>query len=1019
MLRRIFLVAFFLSVLSGWLNRVYAQPMWTINLLDSSKRSQQFENRKLGSEKMADKKFTPIRHFFQNNYTHYNYYYNASNKLSSVIEKAKLGQKEDFTKLLPYYPYTLDATAAQKIELDSIIYKSTAGILLHDLRNDWIDNMYLLMGQAYFFKKQFDSAVSTFQFINYNLFPRKKKEDDDRIVGTSDAAQNSTISIANKEKRNILQKLTAKPPSRNDAFIWMIRTLIEQDELSEAAGLISTLEHDPNFPNRLRNDLDEVTAYWFYKQKNYDSAAVHLEKALSTAETKQDRSRAEFLLAQLYELSRNYDKASTFYNKATKHTTDPVLDIYARLNNAKMRKGTGDKELDNSIDNLVRMARKDKFDNYREILYYAAGDLAMQKPDTTAAIGYFNKSIHYNEKNNVTYKNSAFLQLADIAFNRRQYKAAQAYYDSLQLSADTSLKDRLEQITLRKNALTKIVDKITIIEREDSLQKLAAMPQAERELFVKKLVKRLRKEKGLKEDDNAGGTMITFDSKQDQPVDLFAASNSSKGAWYFYNDVLKAKGLTEFKRKWGTRTNTDNWRRKSAAENAVTTPPGAPPSMNSMNPDDADKAPDKKKDIIDQVKNNTPSKPAKNDSGEEDISFEGLMANIPLTSEQLNASINLHAVNLYELGNLYKDELEDHALAIETYELSLQKHPDSLYNGGIYFGLYYCYNKTGNISKANYYKNLLNGKFATSHFATMLNNPAAANTGGRNQEGTKRYEAIYNLFIEGKFEQALAEKKIADSIYKDNYWTPQLLYIEAVYLIRQRKDSLALNVLYDIIGRFINTPMKVKAERLVEVLVKRAEIEAYLSKLEVTRVKDEPKENLSLEEKKNLVHPQPRINNPADSNKVVDVTPPPPVPTSPDDAVTSPPITNGTFTFDAKQPQNVVMVLDKVDGTYISESKNAMSRYVNEKFRDLALTISRDAIDAEHALLIFSSFADAEAAIKFLLKIRKDAPDEISWLPAAKYYFLLMNDTNLQLLKTNKDIPGYRSLLGKQYPGKF
>ena len=150
------------SVLFTCVHVVFAQPAWTINLLDSSKRSKKFEERKLGSEKMADKKFTKLRHIFQNNYTHFNYYYNAHNKINTVIERAKAAQKDDYTKLLRYYPYSLENTATQKTELDSVIYKATAGILLHDLRNDWVDNMYLLMGQAYFFRKDFDSAAATF-----------------------------------------------------------------------------------------------------------------------------------------------------------------------------------------------------------------------------------------------------------------------------------------------------------------------------------------------------------------------------------------------------------------------------------------------------------------------------------------------------------------------------------------------------------------------------------------------------------------------------------------------------------------------------------------------------------------------------------------------------------------------------------------------------------------------------------------------------------------------------------------
>ncbi|MEY2916422.1 MAG: hypothetical protein RIS73_136, partial [Bacteroidota bacterium] len=275
MLKRTIAFILLLIVFTPCINEAKAQPTWTIDPFGKEKKPEKYENRKLGSEKTADKKFSTSRHLIQNTTTHYNYYFNANNKINAVVERAVLSNKDDYSKLLSFYPYSLDNTAAQKQELDSVIYKSTAGILLHDLRNDWIDNMYLLIGKSYYYRKDFDSAAMTFQFINYNLFPRKKKEDDNRVVGTNSSATGSNISIANAEKRNFLQKIASLPPSRNDALIWLTRSLIEQNEFGESAGLINTLQNDANLPKRLKNDLEDVNAYWYFKQNGYDSAAVH------------------------------------------------------------------------------------------------------------------------------------------------------------------------------------------------------------------------------------------------------------------------------------------------------------------------------------------------------------------------------------------------------------------------------------------------------------------------------------------------------------------------------------------------------------------------------------------------------------------------------------------------------------------------------------------------------------------------------------------------------------------------
>ena len=975
---------FFVTLAS--VNIVSAQPTWTLNPFGKEKKPQKFEERKLGSEKTADKKFTLPRHFLQNTITHYNYYFNANNKVNNVVERAKISFKDDYTRLLSFYPYMLENTAGQKTDLDSVIYTCTAGILIHDLRNDWIDNMYLLIGKAYFFRKEFDSAAMTFQFINYNLFPRKKNEDDDRVVGTNSSASGSHISIANPEKRNFVQKIVSLPPSRNDALIWLTRTLIEQNDFGEAGGLINTLQNDPNLPKRLRNDLEEVNSYWFYKQAGYDSVASHLEKALSNADTKQDRSRWEFLLAQLFEMSHQYDKASAYYLKAAKHTVDPLMDIYASLNEAKMMKGSvSPKELDKSIGNLVKMAKKDKFETFRDIVYFSAGQLSLQKPDTNSAINYFRKSLKYNETNTL-FKNKAFLQLADVAYAQKKYRLAASLYDSLQLS-DTTLKERSAQIESRKSALTKLVAAITKIETEDSLQRIAAMPAADREAFLKKLLKKLRKEQGLKDDGSIDiNDNFSFNSNNKPPADLFASSNT-KGEWYFYNSSLKSKGFNDFKSKWGNRSNTDNWRRKASSELAGN------PKNNNIPPGDI-------KDTKKNNKTNTKNNPSENGLPE-DLTFETLAKNLPLTAEKLKESNEILASGLLELADTYKNELEEFELAVNTYEEYLKRFPSRLKDGEIYLGLYYCYTKMGDNNRAAYYKNLLNTKFRDSKSTLLLNSRGVFSPKTKNPEATKLYEDIYNLFIEGDFNKAIIEKKKADSLYGINYWTPQLLYIEALYNVRQHNDSVAIVGLQNLIAANPASPLKEKAATMIAVLKRRSEIETYLTNLQIIR---DTGTKIIVPADNHVVNIKPQTNSPLGKDSIKKLIPV---------------LTNGAYTMTLNAPHLLLMILEKVDPVYVNEAKNAFNRYNNENFYGQSLNISKDNLDADHNLLVISSFADAATAMQYYEKIKKAAGSEISWLPANKYFFVIISNENLQILKSKNNINEYKKLLNMQYPNRF
>ncbi len=610
--------------------------------LDKDKPAK-YKDKTLKSEKTGQKKFTVPRRFIQNTVSHYNYFFNANKKINLVIERARLANKDDYSKLLSYYSFTLDNTASQKIELDSVIYKATAGILLHDLRSDWVDNLYLLIGEAYYFRKTFDSAAMTFQFINYNLYPRKKKGDDDQlIVGTNDNADNHSLSIVSNEKENIIKKTFSRPPSRNDALVWLIRSWTDEGKYADAAGLINTLKNDPLFPKRLYPYFEEMQGYWFFKQQMYDSAIVYIKNALPNATDLADKARREYLLAQLYELNHHQDTASYFYDKAIKNTTDPLMDIYANLNKAKMLKSNDPTEIDKGIARLLHMAHKDKFEPYRDIVYYSAAELALEKPDTAEAVSFYKKSTFYNQ-DDISMKNKAFLTLAEISYQQKKYKQAYNFYDSLQ-TGDNSLGNQ-EEIQSRKNALEKVVTHLNIIEREDSLQAIAALSPADRNDFLKKLSKKLKKERGIKDADIAYTTSNPFNSSY-QSSGIFSNS-SNQAEWYFDNNDLKAKGYSEFNSIWGKRKNVDNWRRASPSNQN-----GSSFNQNQANSDNGDPMASQQANAKTKSELGVPF--------QNDISVEGLLANVPLTEPAMDTSNSKIARSLLQLGKNYQDLLEDY-----------------------------------------------------------------------------------------------------------------------------------------------------------------------------------------------------------------------------------------------------------------------------------------------------------------------------------------------------------------------
>lgn len=962
------------------------------------KKPPKFEDKILKSEKTGEKKFTIPRRLTQNMASHYNFYFNAKNKYDAIIERATESQKDDYSKLLSFYGYSLDNTANDVTEIDSILLKCTAGILLHDLRNSWVDNLYLLIGKAYLLRKDFDSAQMTFQFVNYNFHPSRKETD--RVYIGSNVNGGGALNVVTKEKGGIIHNVFSQPPSRNDALLWQTRNFIEMDELVDASALLTLLKSDKNFPSRLNPFHEELQAYIFYKQEIWDSASIHFEKALDNANNRQDLARREYLLAQLYAKAGQNEKASKYFNKASNHTTNLLMAIHADLNEAQLVRGTDEKDIQSTINDLLHMARRDKYDAYRDLLYYSAAQLQMQIKDTAGAINSYQKSINKTVSPAFEYLNKSYIQLSNIAFDQKKYRLAASLIDSVQL-ADESIQDQLEVLEKRKEILHQVAAKATVVEREDSLQHLAKLPEADLDAFLKKLVKKLRKEKGLKEETVVNNNPAVVKTGATN-TDLFPnTTDNITGEWYFYNPAIKAKGFTDFKTKWGKRQNVDNWRRMSAASGTFT-----------RKTDDSKGTGDKTKD---------------EETAEADLSVEALKENIPLTPEKLKLSNDTIAISLFELASVYKNSLEDYKAAAETFEDFYKRFPADKKTSEVLFNLYYCWQKAGNLEKSNYYKNLLNQGYAGSGYSNMINNYEKGNSIKTKDPVNGRYEKIYDLMLSGKFSEALEEKKKTEEEYPGNKWTPQLLYLEAVYHIKQHNDSTAKTVLDNIITNFPTSPLFEKAQTMRDVLDKRAEIEGYLTNLQVTRQQEE--QVYVPEDEKNLT--QAKKNESLDTktkekqitqtqNKpVTTITQPVKVEAKKDTAAAkfSEPVK--VYTYNPQSPFLVMMILENVDGIYVSESRNAFNRYNSTYHSNEDIQVAGIKINDTISVNIFNPFADALKAIDYAMELKDRTKQIVPWLKGGKYSYIIISPENLELFKTRKDVAEYRRFLEQHIPGKF
>ena len=689
-----------------------------------------------------------------------------------------------------------------------------------------------------------------------------------------------------------------------------------------------------------------------------------------------------YLIAQLYAKSNNKEAANEAFEKSIGLTTDPVMAAYAKIYQISLASNNNDRnaKIEEDVKALIKLANREKYISYKPIIYAAAGEMELSRDSVMRAISLLEQSNKYNSTDpELKLKNN--LTIAELAFSNKKYTLAKKYFDSTSNTQPGFTKE----LEIKKSIVTDLANALSIIETEDSLQMVANMNEKQREIYIKEYLKKLKKEEGLKFDLNSTGLDVKKNNLlEDRNNELFQNQGKS-GEWYFNNPTLKAQGSISFKNKWGNRPNEDNWRRSNANSGL--------PKMNVKANEQVSA------DVTKENKNNFT-----------EISFDNLVDNLPTTPEKLIESNKKKAEAIKTLATLYKDKLGNCKESIYWNNKLLNIQPDSASIGQIYFDLAFCYKQLDSSDQAHHFTDLLIKQSPNGNLTKLLLNPKSSDKPDKIKEATieKKYTEIYNQFISGEFNKALANKKLADSLYGDSYWTPQLLYIESVYYVKERKDSLAIATLTKIETIAPYSQLASKSKILREVLKNRDSIETNLKAMKVTRMKDDDVESTA--ERPNIV-PKRMVRDDnnllkKDSTKLIAES---------EKKI----ITPSSFQFDPKEAYGVIMIMNGVDIVYINEAKRALTRYHAEKFYQKNLTIRNDKI-GETPYILISLFTDTADALSYIEKTKPVAAKEIfPWLPADKYSFYIVSPGNLKKMLEDKETVKYIEFLKSQFPGKF
>ena len=968
--------------------------------------------RPLPYEILTKKKYTLGRRAYQNTVSKFNYIFHANEQLNEIINDARAYLQEDYTSLISFYDYDLANTS--KKDIDSIIYRCNANVVLHDLRSNWVDDAYLLLAKAYLFHKNFDTAGSLLQYINYAF--DTKEAGMDIPIGSNLRNTKGQFSIATREDNKFYENRNI----RNESMLWQARNYFETNSLNEGISLLQLLKTDAIFPKRLHPFLFEQLAYGYYQSEIYDSSATYLAKGLSNAPDKLSKTRWYYLIAQLWEKSDNLVNAYKWYKKANSAAVNPLISVYAKINlikiDFKLTK-TPWLELANS---LQRMSRKEKYKPYTDILYFEMAKLAIQNKDILRANEWLLVSIKKNA-NGLTQKQKAFELLADINYKSSNYAIANLAYDSLTLILKSN--PDFEKIALRKKWLPLIQKNDLIIQQQDTLQYIYSLPKSIQEDYQIKweLNEKNKSEKliGLFIDDdlkaelakesldkngknnnignnnfgnnygsNNGGrngfnnTSNAFGNNTVNNIGGYnnSTQNSTSGGsdFYFENKNTVEVGKQAFVQSWGNRPNVDQWRRKTSSTIVFKTNNSLEASTLSRYTNDSTS---KNTNIIDSMV----------------ITKEKTTTIQPISNKEdlIKSSLELNKT-CYENAQTFLFQMNDFEKALPLYQKVINLNIEDTITERCYLDLASEYIHQGNRAASDSLIAIVQNKFPKGVYLTKKN--TVENKKSQEKQFEADYKEAYFLAQIGNWASLSSKMPQLEAPLRKTKWYAPYQFLKVKMYAQQRMDSLAIVLLDSIIYMYQNESIRDRAKNIIEEIKKRKETELYLSKLNadslktVVMTKKETVENIIQDTSNKIIAHIPKMDS---ASKVAN------------DA-------GLFFTKDESEPHYVALLTNNIKEIMVKEMVTALGYLNKEDFKKQNLDVTYLQFEPNVFAIWIGPFENLNSSNTYLNKIKGRLSNEIiSFVQSKQYELYIFGKSNIFQVKTSDDFKLYKDFMNK------
>ena len=884
----------------------------------------------------STKKNTPASRAYHNLSAHYNVYFNAKESFKAGLQRINQTVADDYTHTLPVFKNSLpEAANIATSEMEIVIAKCNKLIALHSITksplrksnnlerykkfaskgeyNEWVDDSYVLMGKASYYKHDYHRAIENFNFV--------------------------------------IRKFSDQP-TRYDAFLGMARSYVETGDYAQALEIFTSLSRDARFPKRLNPELNLSLAHYYLKNNQPDLAIPPLKLALQASLPRKEKIRVNFILAQLLALTNQPDEAAKQYFRVMKMRPNYQMTFNARISRMEIM-GSDNKEVKRQ---LQKMLNDELNKEYRDRIYFAKANIDLKEGRKHDAIADLMSSVKYSIAN-PRQRAISSLDVARILFEENKYLQSACYYDSAVAVIDANYPGYAE-IMNRASGLRRLAKELNTITREDSLQKLARLPDQERKALINKIISDIKqKEASIINAENAEmSNQNYFRSQQFRQQQMSSTNINSENLWYFYNPLTVGIGKSDFQRIWGNRKLEDNWRRKN--------------KMSTVDIDSeqaGDTLSDKTTVAENKRKVSDPKTPA------------FYLQDIPLTDSLMQVSTEMIKSAMFSAGRIYRTEFNDFQRSIEMLQELNRRFKGSIYELPAFFELYELYKQSGDSLNTREFKQKIISGYPDSKYSKyLLNSNYFAEMEERKGAVEKKYGETLRLFQAYDYQKAREAATATLAMNPDSTLLPKVKFIEVVAGGAGQERNAFVVALDQYIKAYPKRPTTTIATQIKELITTNT-----LADYQQLLARGYIKEEIANEELKN------------DRDRSNDEF-------------------GGKYSYDGEMFHYYVIAFSKEAKIDVSRLIYDIANYNLDYYTTTDFDIEPVNLDAKTQLVLVRSFPNKEEGLIYFRSIIRKRP-VFQALKGIEYFNFVASSTNYRTIIAEKDYLSYLPFFIKNY----